>query len=65
MSGTLPCNICMQTGRLAIHVCEADMLVNHQPDWTSRDWRSLYTSIFQKVWPVQHSVRIRQGRLVT
>ena len=38
-----------------------NMLVNHQPDWTSRDWRSLYSSIFQKVWPVVH---IRQGRLV-
>ena len=42
-----------------------DMLVNRQPDWTSRDWRSLYTSIFQKVWPVQRSVRIRQGRPAT
>ena len=42
-----------------------EMVVHRQPDWTSRDWRSLYTSIFQKVWPVQHSVRIRQGRLVT
>ena len=42
-----------------------EMLVHRQPDWTSRDWRSLYTSIFQKIWPAQHSVRVRQGRLVT
>ena len=41
------------------------MLIHGQPDWTSRNWRSQYTSTFQKVLPAQHSIRIKQGRLVT
>ena len=41
------------------------MLIHGQPDWTSRNWRSQYTSTFQKVLPAQHSIHRKQGRLVT
>ena len=38
-----------------------ELLILRRPDWTSRDWRNLYASIFRKGLPAQHNAHTSRG----